>query len=91
MRMRILQGARGFTLIEVMLAILLLAVLLAAAFGGIRSAVKGMHSGEDLMDRTNRLRVAQEFIRHQVSRILPLPFGQERGPAKTCCSRASAI
>ena len=79
MRMRILQGARGFTLIEVMLAILLLAVLLAAAFGGIRSAVKGMHSGEDLMDRTNRLRVAQEFIRHQVSRILPLPFGQERG------------
>ncbi|MEO7013169.1 MAG: prepilin-type N-terminal cleavage/methylation domain-containing protein [Dokdonella sp.] len=70
---------RGFTLIEVMLAILLLAVLLAAAFGGIRSAVKGMHIGEDLMDRTNRLRVAQEFIRHQLSRTLPLPFGQERG------------
>jgi general secretion pathway protein J len=31
------------------------------------------------MDRTNRLRVAQEFIRHQLSRSLPLPFGQERG------------
>jgi general secretion pathway protein J len=70
---------RGFTLIEVMLSILLLAVLLAAAFGGIRSAVKGMHIGENLMDRTNRLRVAQEFIRHQLSRSLPLPFGQERG------------
>ncbi|MBL0164623.1 MAG: prepilin-type N-terminal cleavage/methylation domain-containing protein [Xanthomonadales bacterium] len=76
---RSLADTRGFTLIEVMLAILLLAVLLAAAFGGIRSAVKGMHIGENLMDRTNRLRVAQEFIRHQVSRILPLPFGQERG------------
>ncbi|MGB0133166.1 prepilin-type N-terminal cleavage/methylation domain-containing protein [Dokdonella sp.] len=69
----------GFTLIEVMLAILLLAVLLAAAFGGIRSAVKGMAVGEDLIDRTNRLRVAQEFIRHQISRVLPLPFGQESG------------
>ena len=74
--------ARGFTLIEVMLSILLLAVLLAAAFGGIRSAVKGMHVGENLMDRTNRLRVAQEFIRHQLSRVLPLPFGQERGTGK---------
>lgn len=72
-------SVRGFTLIEVMLAILLLAVLLGAAFGGIRSAVKGMHIGENLMDRTNRLRVAQEFIRHQLSRTLPLPFGQERG------------
>ncbi len=79
MRIRKLPATRGFTLIEVMLAILLLAVLLAAAFGGIRSAVKGMHIGENLMDRTNRLRVAQEFIRHQISRVLPLPFGQERG------------
>lgn len=73
------SGNRGFTLIEVMLAILLLAVLLAAAFGGIRSAVKGMDVGEALIDRTNRLRVAQEFLRHQLSRALPLPFGQERG------------
>lgn len=76
------SSARGFTLIEVMLAILLLSVLLAAAFGGIRSAVKGMHIGENLMDRTNRLRVAQEFIRHQLSRTLPLPFGQEHGTGK---------
>lgn len=73
------SGNAGFTLIEVMLAILLLAVLLAAAFGGIRSAVKGMEVGEALIDRTNRLRVAQEFVRHQLSRSLPLPFGQESG------------
>jgi general secretion pathway protein J len=74
-----IAASRGFTLIEVMLAILLLAVLLAAAFGGIRSAVKGMDVGEALIDRTNRLRVAQEFLRHQLSRALPLPFGQESG------------
>jgi general secretion pathway protein J len=71
--------ARGFTLIEVMLAILLLAVLLTAAYGGIRSAVSAMHAGEELIDRTNRVRVAQEFIRRQISRTLPLPFGQEEG------------
>ena len=71
--------SRGFTLIEVMLAILLLAVLLTAAYGGIRSAVNAMHAGEALIDRTNRVRVAQEFIRRQISRTLPLPFGQEEG------------
>ncbi len=70
---------RGFTLIEVMLAILLLAVLLAAAYGSIRSAVRAMGTGEALIDRINRVRVAQEFIRHQISRTLPLPFGQEDG------------
>lgn len=67
----------GFTLIEVLLAILLLTLLLAGAYGSIRSATRAMHAGEQAIERTNRLRVAQEFIRHQVSRVLPLAFGQD--------------
>lgn len=70
-------SAAGFTLLEVMLAILLLALLLAGSYGAIRTAVHAMHSGESAIDRTNRLRVAQEFMRHQVSRIMPLPFGRD--------------
>ncbi len=68
---------RGFTLLEVMLALLLLALLLAGTVGAIRTAVHAMHSGELAIDRTSRLRVAQEFIRHQVSRILPLAFARD--------------
>ncbi len=71
------MSLRGFTLVEVMLAIVLLGMLLALAYGGIRSAVRSMHAGEELVDRTNRMRVAQEFVRRQISRILPLPFGQD--------------
>jgi general secretion pathway protein J len=67
----------GFTLLEVMLAILLLAVLLAGTYGAIRTATHAMHSGELAIDRTNRLRVAQEFLRRQISRIMPLAFGQD--------------
>ncbi|MBA8882488.1 prepilin-type N-terminal cleavage/methylation domain-containing protein [Dokdonella fugitiva] len=70
-------SAAGFTLLEVMLAILLLALLLAGSYGAIRTAVHAMHSGESAIDRTNRLRVAQEFMRHQISRIMPLPFGRD--------------
>jgi general secretion pathway protein J len=60
-----------------MLAIVLLALLLAGTWGAIRTAVHAMRSGENAIDRTNRLRVAEEFMRHQISRILPLAFGQD--------------
>ncbi|MEO7431337.1 MAG: prepilin-type N-terminal cleavage/methylation domain-containing protein [Dokdonella sp.] len=70
--------ARGFTLLEVMLAIMLLALLLAGTYGAIRTATKAMHSGEAAIDRTNRLRVAEEFLRRQISRIMPLAFGQDK-------------
>lgn len=75
------RGA-GFTLIELLLAILLLALLMAGAYSGIRTAVGAMRSGEAYIDRVNRLRVAQEFVRHQISRALPLAFGQEDGTGK---------
>lgn len=69
--------ARGFTLLEVMLAILLLAMLLAGTFGAVRTATKATQSGEAAVDRINRMRVAQEFLRHQLSRIMPLGFDRD--------------
>ena len=71
------RAAQGFTLLEVMLAIVLLALLLAGTWGAIRTTVHAMHSGEAAIDRTNRLRVAEEFMRHQISRILPLSYGSD--------------
>jgi general secretion pathway protein J len=69
----------GFSLLEVLLAITLLAILLVGAMGGITAATRAMHAGEQNIERTNRLRVAQEFIRRELSRCLPLAFGQEHG------------
>ncbi|HKE48088.1 MAG TPA: prepilin-type N-terminal cleavage/methylation domain-containing protein [Rhodanobacteraceae bacterium] len=71
------RSSAGFTLLEVMLAIVLLALLLAGTWGAIRTAVHAMHSGEAAIDRTNRLRVAEEFMRRQISRILPLAYGTD--------------
>ena len=68
---------RGFTLIEVMLAIVLLALLLAGTFGAVRTAVRASHSGEQAIDRINRVRVAQEFMRRQISRIMPLSYDSD--------------
>jgi general secretion pathway protein J len=68
--------ARGFSLLEVLLAITLLALLIAGAYSGIRGAANAMRAGEAAIDRADRLRTAQEFLRHQLSRILPLSYAQ---------------
>ena len=69
-------NAQGFSLLEVLLAIVLLALLIAGAYSGIHSAANAMRAGEAAIDRTDRLRTAQEFLRHQLSRILPLSYAQ---------------
>jgi len=71
------RANNGFTLLETVLAIVLLAVLIGAGYSGLRAAAKAMASGEVSVERTNRLRVSQEFMRHQISRILPLPFDHD--------------
>jgi len=66
----------GFTLLEMLMSVVLLALLLAGAYGGIQTSVRAMHSGEHIIDRVDRMRTAQEFVRHQLSRIMPLPYEQ---------------
>jgi len=69
--------ARGFTLIEILLAIMLLAMLMAGAYAGIRTATRAAHAGQNQIDRTNKLRVTQEFLRRELSQALALPYEKE--------------
>jgi general secretion pathway protein J len=57
----------GFTLIEVMLAIALVSMIMALAYGGFRASVRATASGEALIEDTNRLRVTHQFVRRQLS------------------------
>ena len=69
--------AQGFTLLEVLMAVMLLAVLLGAAYGGLRASANAMRAGEAAIDRTDRLRTAQEFLRRQFSQITPLGYAHD--------------
>jgi general secretion pathway protein J len=69
---------RGFSLLEVLLALVLMGLLMAGALGGIRTATKSVERGEALIERTNKVRVAQEFLRRQVSNSLAMPFEQKQ-------------
>jgi general secretion pathway protein J len=64
----------GFTLLEVLVAIGLLALLLALAYGAIRAAMHATRSGEALIARSEEMRAAQSFLRRQFAGIMPLPY-----------------
>ena len=77
------QRQRGFTLIEVLVSVTLLALLLAATLGGIRTVTRAATAGALAAERTNKLRVTQEFLRRELMQTLSTPFEQEETTGKT--------
>lgn len=65
---------RGFTLLEVLVAISLLGLLLVIAYAAMRTAVQASRSGEQLIARSEELRTAQTFLRRQFAGALPLGY-----------------
>ncbi|MEZ5465514.1 MAG: prepilin-type N-terminal cleavage/methylation domain-containing protein [Lysobacteraceae bacterium] len=66
----------GFTLLEILLASTLLAVLLALAYSTVSGAVRSTRSGEAQIERTDEIRVTQEFLRRQLSHAMPVAYEQ---------------
>jgi general secretion pathway protein J len=64
----------GFTLLEVLVAVGLLALLLTLAYASMRAAVQASRSGEALIARSEEMRTAQVFLRRQFAGTLPLPY-----------------
>ncbi|MCK7594577.1 prepilin-type N-terminal cleavage/methylation domain-containing protein [Pseudomarimonas salicorniae] len=64
----------GFTLLEILLSVALLSLVIALAYGSIRVAVQASRSGEALIERTEEARTTQQFLRRQLSQMLPTPY-----------------
>ena len=69
-----MQRQRGFTLIELLLAITLLGLVMALAYGGLRSITRSTNSADELMQQQTHLRATQSFIQRQLVRALPLAY-----------------
>lgn len=68
------RESRGFTLIELLLATSILAAGLAIAFAALRTAGASVNSAEAMIERTERVRIVQQFLRRQFANVLPMPF-----------------
>lgn len=69
--------ARGFTLIEVLLATMLLAAGLALAFATLRSATALVHRGEAIAQRSERIRSAETFLRRRLASAQVIAFATD--------------
>lgn len=65
----------GFTLVEMLLAVTLMALLLALAYGGLHAAAQASARGQVQLEQTERLRMAHQFVRRELNQMLPLPYG----------------
>ncbi|HMB57849.1 MAG TPA: prepilin-type N-terminal cleavage/methylation domain-containing protein [Arenimonas sp.] len=68
------SNARGFTLIEVIVAIALLAFGLALAFGTLRGATRATEHADAIARDSERLRAVQGFLRTQIGGVLPIAY-----------------
>jgi general secretion pathway protein J len=69
----------GFTLVELLLAVTLMGLLLAMAYGGLRAASRASLNGQEVLAQSSRLRVTHQFIRKQMNLMLPLSFVGQTG------------
>ena len=71
--------ARGFTLIEVLLALVLLAAGLALAFATLRSSTAVVTRGEDMAQASERMRAVHGYLRARLASAQPIVFATDRG------------
>jgi len=73
----------GFTLVELLLALTLMSMLLALAYGGLRASTRATDRGQTILEDSSRIRMAHQFVRKQLNQASPLVFavsedGEER-------------
>lgn len=67
----------GFTLIEVLAALALLALLLVGVYSGVRTATHSVRSGSAAIERLDRVRSAQQFLRRELAQAMAQPIGHD--------------
>jgi len=65
---------KGFTLIEVLIAMTLLSVLVVLLFSSLRTAAESWNVGERKVAEVNTKAVVYQFFKHHLTSIRPLPM-----------------
>jgi general secretion pathway protein J len=68
------RRAGGFTLLETVMALTLLAAMLALLFGGLRAGVRAWDAGTGRGDRADEILLADAFFRKELTAAFPWRF-----------------
>jgi general secretion pathway protein J len=72
--LQISTRALGFTLVELLLAMTLMSMLMALAYGGLRASTRATDRGQVILEESSRIRMAHQFVRKQLNQMMPLVF-----------------
>lgn len=73
-RQRSARAASGFTLIEILVATILLAAAMTLGFATLRAASAAATRGEMTAQRNERMRAVEGFLRRRIASALPIAF-----------------
>jgi general secretion pathway protein J len=76
-RMALPGRMAGFTLLEVLAALALLAFLLVGVYSGIRTATHTVHVGQAKIAQFDQVRSAQDFLRRELAQVLAQPIAHD--------------
>jgi len=65
----------GFTLLEVLASLVLLALLLLGVYAGLRTATHSVRSGTAAVARIDQIRSAQQFLQRELAQSMAQPIG----------------
>ncbi len=74
MGVRPVRSDSGFTLLEVLVAVVIMAVIMTTAFGALRLGGRSWEAGIARADGNATYRAVADLLRRQVSQILPLTW-----------------
>lgn len=76
-KQRVSLNARGFTLLELTIAITLLALIIIIILGAMRIGIRSVESGEIKIESFERTRASMNILDSQIQSQIPLTYVQE--------------
>ena len=67
-------GDGGFTLLEVLVAVVIMAVIMTTAFGALRLGGRSWEAGVTRASDNERFRAVADLLRRQVSQVIPMTW-----------------
>ena len=75
---RSLSTQSGFTLLELLVAIMILTMIMTAAMGAVRVASRSFEAGVQRADETARIRGVANVLRRDFRQLLPVTWNEDR-------------
>jgi general secretion pathway protein J len=85
------RSERGFTLLELLIAVTLLALLMTLLTAGLRAATHNMNRQTERLDRSSRNVLVETFLRGVLADARPLSTGQSRSSSVAFSGRSDGL